>query len=91
MANSFEITYTDGTNVTTDTTLFDNVQAEKYLQKNHLGNAQEASFTFTSYVIYVALRRQGLTDGKMFEEWTQTVAELQQVTPDNDEATDPLA
>jgi hypothetical protein len=58
------------------TTLFDQMQAEKHALAAGWESAQKSPIRFITFTAYNALRRAGRTDGKGFDDWVTTVADI---------------
>lgn len=84
MAQQFEITYLDKTTATVEVTLFDTVQAEKYLRAHDMGTLQDSPIRAMSYMCYMNLRRNNKVEGQDFETWLQTVQDVQVISEDTD-------
>lgn len=79
MATTTIIEYLDGTSNSVTVSLFDKMQAEKYGKAAGWGNVQESPIESFTYATYFALRRSHqLTDGQCFEDWAQTVEDIDQ-------------
>lgn len=89
MAQKFEIEYIDNTTEEIAITIFDSVQAEKYLRAHGLGTIQESSVQASAFMIYSNLRRNNRTEGKDFETWLQNVTNINLIN--GDDADNPLA
>jgi hypothetical protein len=70
------IIYADGHTDEVATTLFDQMQAEKHALAAGWESAQTSPIRFITFTAYNALRRAGRNDGKSFDDWVTTVADL---------------